>query len=69
MTRNEKIKFEMTNLRHEISHLGACTTSGKSEQEIAHIDERFFLACEKLESLKAGLQRSKNLEKNNEACL
>nr|WP_287909887.1 hypothetical protein [Acinetobacter sp.] len=60
MTRNERIKLEMIHLRHEISHLGACTTSGKSEQEVAHIDERFFLACEKLDSLKAGLKRSKN---------
>jgi len=60
MTRNEKIKLEMDNLRHQISHLGACTLAGKSDEEIAHIDERFFLACEKLDSLKAGLQRSKN---------
>lgn len=34
------------------NHLGACTTKGKTEQEIAHIDERFFLACEKLQELK-----------------
>lgn len=59
MTRKEKIKLEMKNLQYEQSHFGACTTAGKTDQEIAHIDERFFLACEKLESLKAGLERSK----------
>lgn len=38
--------------RHVLNHLGACTTKGKTDQEIAHIDERFFLACEKLQELK-----------------
>ncbi|WP_394651895.1 hypothetical protein [uncultured Acinetobacter sp.] len=38
--------------RHIRNHLGACTTKGKTEQEIAHIDERFFLACGKLQHFK-----------------
>ncbi len=59
MTQKEKIKLEMKSLQYEQSHFGACTTAGKMDQEIAQIDERFFLACEKLESLKAGLERSK----------
>ncbi|UYF80719.1 hypothetical protein [Acinetobacter ursingii] len=37
---------------HIQNHLGACTTKGKTDQEIAHIDERFFLACENLQDLK-----------------
>ena len=47
---------------HIQNHLGACTTKGKTDQEIAHIDERFFLACEKLEALQAGSKRSKTKE-------
>ncbi|WP_228203366.1 hypothetical protein [Acinetobacter sp. CFCC 10889] len=42
MTQKEKIKLEMKNLQYEQSHFGACTTAGKTDQEIAHIDERFF---------------------------
>ena len=57
MTRNQNIRQE---IRHQLAiqnHLGACTTTGKSDKEIAHIDERFFLACEKLEALQAGFKR------------
>ncbi|NWK74148.1 hypothetical protein HYG93_07570 [Acinetobacter sp. SwsAc6] len=57
MTRNQNIRQE---IRHQLeiqNHLGACTTTGKSDKEIAHIDERFFLACEKLEALQAGFKR------------
>lgn len=59
MTKNDRIKIELTHVRHELNHLGSCTTAGKTDKEIAHIDERFFLACEKLEALQAGLKRSK----------
>lgn len=52
-----KIQSQMTDLRHVQSHLGACTTQGKTPEEIAHIDERFFLACEDLSILKARLQQ------------
>jgi len=62
MIRNDRIKIELSHARHELNHLGSCTTAGKSDKEIAHIDERFFLACEKLEALKAGLKRSKTKE-------
>lgn len=70
MIRVEKVKQGIRDARHELAHLGACTTAGKTDSEIAHIDERFFLACEKLEALKAGLKRSKTKEwKSDEACL
>lgn len=62
MTRNQNIRQE---IRHQLAiqnHLGACTTAGKSDEEIVHIDERFFLACEKLDALQAGLKRSKTKE-------
>lgn len=62
MTRNQNIRQE---IRHQLAiqnHLGACTTTGKSDKEIAHIDERFFLACEKLEALQAGIKQSKTKE-------
>lgn len=60
MSRNDRIFVEMEQCRHHRSHYGACTTVGKTDKEIAQIDERFFLACEKLEALQAGLKRKKN---------
>ena len=62
MIRNENIKQEIGRQWSLQNHYGACTTVGKSDKEIAHIDERFFLACEKLEALQAGLKRSKTKE-------
>ena len=62
MTRNENIKQEIGRQWSLQNHYGACTTVGKSDKEIAHIDERFFLACEKLEALQAGSKRSKTKE-------
>ena len=62
MTRNQNIRQEICHQLAIQNHLGACTTTGKSDKEIAHIDERFFLACEKLEALQAGLKRSKTKE-------
>lgn len=59
MTRNDRIKHEIGRQWGLKNHLGACTTAGKTEKEIAQLDERFFLACEKLKALKAGLKRSK----------
>lgn len=59
MSRNERILSEIDRLQDELSHLGACTLINKTAEEIAHIDERFFLACEKLNALKHGLQRGK----------
>jgi len=62
MNRIMKIKQGISDALAERSHYGSCTTAGKTDKEIAHIDERFFLACEKLEALKAGLKRSKTKE-------
>ncbi|AXY57279.1 hypothetical protein CDG60_12305 [Acinetobacter chinensis] len=59
MNRIKRIQSEIDQCKNDRHHLGACTTSGKSDEEIAHIDERFFLACEKFEALKAGLERSR----------
>lgn len=62
MSRVENIKQEICRHRSLQNHFGACTIAGKTDEEVAHIDERFFLACEKLEVLKAGLKRSKTKE-------
>lgn len=62
MTRNQSIRQELGRQCDLRNHLGACTTAGKSDEEIAQIDERFFLACEKYEALQAGLKRSRTRE-------
>ena len=59
MKRISRIQMEIDHCKHDRLHLGACNTAGLTDEEIAHIDERFFFACEKLEALKAGLERSK----------
>lgn len=59
MTRIQKIRWELAQAQTEVNHFGSCSTAGKTDEEIAHIDERFFLACEKLSALKAGLERSR----------
>lgn len=59
MSRVENIKQEICRQRSLQDHLGACTIAGKTDKEVAHIDERFFLACEKLNALKAGLKRGR----------
>lgn len=53
---------ELRQVRYQLDHLGACTTADKTNKEIAQLDERFFLACEKAEVLKAGLKQSKTRE-------
>ncbi|KQE85298.1 hypothetical protein [Acinetobacter lactucae] len=35
---------EIRQLQTELNHLGSCTTKGLTEQQIAQLDERFFLA-------------------------
>lgn len=52
-----KKQEELRQVQYQLDHLGACTTVGKTNKEIAQIDERFFLACEKADALKAGLQQ------------
>lgn len=39
----------------ELNHTGSCTTKGLSAEEIAHLDERFFLAAAKQKNLIARL--------------
>lgn len=61
MIRNyRKKQEELRQVRYQLNHLGACTTAGKTDKEIAQLDERFFLACERVDALKAGLQQKQN---------
>ena len=62
MTRIQRIRGEIARVETEVNHFGSCSTAGKTDKEIAHIDERFFLACEKLEALQSGLKLSKTKE-------
>lgn len=55
MTEFQKITYEIGQLQRELNHLGSCTTKGLSEKEIAHLDERFFLALAKQDILIARL--------------
>ncbi|WVZ29783.1 hypothetical protein V5F22_12925 [Acinetobacter baumannii] len=55
MTEFQKITHEIRQLQIELNHIGSCTTKGLTDQEIAHLDERFFLAIEKQNKLIARL--------------
>lgn len=55
MTEFQKIKREITQLQIELNHLGSCTTKGLSTEQIARLDERFFLAVAKQQKLIARL--------------
>ena len=46
------IDNEILATEQELKHLGSCTTKGLTNKKIAQLDERFFLAIEKLEWLK-----------------
>ncbi len=46
---------EIRQLQIELNHTGSCTTKGLTEEEIAHLDERFFLAIAKQNKLIARL--------------
>ena len=50
MDRN--IEKEIRETEQELKHVGSCTTKGLTQEQIAHLDERFFLAIEKLAWLK-----------------
>lgn len=52
MTEFQKITHEIRQLQIELNHTGSCTTKGLTEEEIAHLDERFFLTIEKLNLFK-----------------
>lgn len=55
MTEFQKIKHEIRQLQIELNHTVSCTTKGLTEEEIAHLDERFFLATAKQNKLIARL--------------
>lgn len=55
MTEFQKIKHEIRQLQIELNHLGSCTTKGLTTEQIAHLDERFFLAVAKQQKLIARL--------------
>lgn len=44
---------QIKEIKLELNHLGSCTTNGLTDQEVVQLDERFFLATEKLKKLKA----------------
>ncbi len=46
------IDVEIRETEQELKHVGSCTTKGLTDQEIAQLDERFFLAIKKLNWLK-----------------
>ncbi|WP_291348116.1 MULTISPECIES: hypothetical protein [unclassified Acinetobacter] len=50
MSRN--IDKEIRETEQELKHVGSCTTKGLTADQIAQLDERFFLAIEKLAWLK-----------------
>lgn len=43
--------LEVRQLQTELNHTGCCTTQDLTQEEIAHLDERFFLAIEKQNKL------------------
>ncbi len=55
MTEFQKIKHEIRQLQIELNHLGSCNTKGLNTEQIAHLDERFFLAIAKQNKLIARL--------------
>jgi hypothetical protein len=55
MTEFQKNINEIRQLQTELNHLGSCTTKGLTEEQIAHLDERFFLATAKQKKLVARL--------------
>ncbi|HHP4840369.1 TPA: hypothetical protein ACSB0Y_000044 [Acinetobacter baumannii] len=55
MTEFQKNTQEIKLLQLELNHLGSCTTKGLNAEQIAHLDERFFLAIAKQNKLIARL--------------
>lgn len=55
MTEFQKITQEIRQFQVELNHLGSCTTKGLTQNEIAQLDERFFLAIAKQNKLIARL--------------
>lgn len=55
MTEFQKITYEIGLLQRELNHTGSCTTQGLTQEEVAQLDERFFLALVKQNKLIARL--------------
>ncbi|MCE6629392.1 hypothetical protein [Acinetobacter pittii] len=55
MTEFQKITNEIRQLQTELNHLGSCATTGLAQEEIAQLDERFFLALAEQNKLIARL--------------
>lgn len=55
MTEFQKTTHEIRQLQIELNHLGSCTTKGLKQEEIAQLDERFFLTLAKQNKLIARL--------------
>lgn len=55
MTEFQKNINEIRRLQRELNHMGSCTTKGLTEQQIAQLDERFFLALKQQSKLIARL--------------
>lgn len=47
------IDNEIRETEQELKHVGSCTTKGLTQEQIAQLDERFFLALKKLSWIKA----------------
>ncbi|MEQ1179652.1 hypothetical protein ABLB99_12335 [Acinetobacter nosocomialis] len=52
MTEFQKITREIRQLQVDLNHLGSCTTKGLSTEQIAQLDERFFLSFKTTSFLK-----------------
>ncbi|MDC5170569.1 hypothetical protein NRA36_18515 [Acinetobacter baumannii] len=54
---------EIRQLQTELNHLGSCTTKGLTQNEIAQLDERFFLVIKIFNQLKGprNVRRNYNL--------
>lgn len=55
MTEFQKIMLEVRQLQTKLNHTGCCTTQDLTQEEIAQLDERFFLAITKQNKLIARL--------------
>lgn len=58
MTEFQKNTHQIRQLQIELNHVGSCTTKGLTTEQIAQLDERFFLAIAKQNKLIA-LHRNK----------
>jgi hypothetical protein len=55
MTEFQKITNEIKQIKAELNHIGSCSTQELTQEEIAQLDERFFMDLEKHNKLIARL--------------